>query len=335
MSWYRLMLSQGFTDEDDHPYTYRGFMTTSTPHTQNPLAEGSHTATINGNQLHYEVRGTGPVLLAPTAGWGPSVDYIMPLPALERHCTVVYIDTRHSGQSTGPEQADQYTLAHFVADLDAVRLHLGEEKVFLAGHSAGGHQALAYGIEHSDRLLGIIAIDAIAAQDDLRMQELLRLVEKRRDHPYYRARPGFIDTAVAILTGADPTPRTGGQMLDAIGPIYFHDPELAAPWFATMQLNEQVMAYTGAAGFQRDNLLDQLHRISVPTLVVVGDDDFICDAISQGGRMLERIPNATLAVITNSGHVPWIEQPATLDRACDDWLTRTITACPAPPRQSR
>ncbi|GAB3605168.1 alpha/beta fold hydrolase [Conyzicola nivalis] len=284
------------------------------------LAEGSHVAEIDGNRIHYEVRGSGPVLIAPTPGWGPSLGYMMPLPALERHCTVVYFDTRHSGESTGPERADAYTLGHFVSDIEGLRQHLGSPMVFLAGHSAGGHQVLAYGIAHSANLLGIICIDGIAAQDELRAREMLKMMESRRSHPFFQARPGFVDTAVQMMTGSDTTARTTDELFAALGPFYFHDPALAAGVFAAMQIDEAVQGYSRAAGFQRDNLLDGLHRIAVPTLIIVGDDDFICDPVSQGARIHERVRDSTLAVIHACGHVPWIEQPSEFDRVCDEWL---------------
>jgi proline iminopeptidase len=289
-----------------------------------PLAHGSHTAVIDGNRIHYEVRGTGPVLLFPTPGWGPALCYLMPQPALERHCTVVYVDTRHTGASTGPDSADQYTLAHFVSDIEELRQHLGAPRVFVAGHSAGGHQALAYGAEHPDRVLGLICIDGIAAQDDLRWRELLAKVESRRQHPFYLARPGFIDAAVGILSGADTTLRTTDATFAAIGPLYFHDPELAAPTFAAMDIDEEVQALTRAAGFQSDDLLPRLHRIACPTLVVVGDDDFICDPVSQAQRIHDRIAGSVLEVVPGCGHVPWVEEPVLFDRAVDQWLAATV-----------
>lgn len=289
------------------------------------LAPGSHTADVNGNRLHYEVRGSGPVMLFPSPGWGPSISYLLPQPALEQHCTVVYFDTRHSGDSTGPEQPDQYTLSHFVADIEGLRQHLGAPRVFLAGHSAGGQQVLAYGIEHSEHLLGIIAIDAIAAPDELRTRELLAAMERRRTHPFYETRPGFVDAAIAMMTGADTTPRSITETLDAIGPFYFHDPELAATVMPTLQIDETANGYANASGFQSDDVLADLHRIDVPTLVVVGDDDFICDPVSQAARIVERIAGSTLAVIGDSGHVPWAEQPERFAAACDEWLT-TVTA---------
>jgi proline iminopeptidase len=288
------------------------------------LQPGSHVAEIDGNRLHYEVRGSGPVMLLPSPGWGPSIDYIMPLPVLEEFCTVVYLDTRHSGSSTGPERADQYTLAHFVSDLEALRQHIGGPRMFVAGHSAGGHQALAYGIEHGEHLLGIIAIDAIVIQDDVRTAELLKAMEARRTSPFYTDRPGYVDSALAIMTGADTTPRSFREVLQAIWPFYFHSPDRADEFLSSLQIDEDVNALSRSAGFQTDDLLADLHRIAVPTLVIVGDDDFICDPVSQAGRIHESIAASTLTVIQASGHFPWVEQPAAFEAACREWLAAVV-----------
>ena len=58
----------------------------------------------------------------------------IPVSSRTRRPPVVYFDARHSGGSNGPEDPTQYTLRHFVADIDALRMHLGEERVFVAGH---------------------------------------------------------------------------------------------------------------------------------------------------------------------------------------------------------
>ncbi|MEV4346935.1 alpha/beta hydrolase [Actinoplanes sp. NPDC049596] len=301
-------------------------MSESTTGAVTALNEGEHFADVNGVTLRYHVAGTGPVLLLPSPGWGPSVDYLIPLKALERHCTVVYFDARHSGKSTGPESPDQYTLEHFVADIEALRVYLGGPKIFLAGHSAGGHQALAYGIEHSEHLLGLIAIDANAAHDDVRMREMMKMIDKRRTEPFYLAHPTYIDEAMAMMSGNGGKPATIKEVLDKTGAFYFHNPELAADGFASMQVDDQVLQYSQASGFQTRNLLPDLHRVTVPTLVIVGDDDFTTDPVSQAMRMHDVLPDSTLAIIKDSGHLPWFEQPEEFGAAVDAWFDGLATA---------
>jgi proline iminopeptidase len=288
---------------------------------ENPtLAPGEHFAAVNGFTLHYTVRGRGPVLLLPSPGWGPSVQSYIPMPGFEERWTVVYFDTRHSGKSTGPEDATQYTLQHYIDDIDAFRTYLGQEQVFIAGHSAAGHQALAYGIAHSDRLLGIIAIDANVAIDDVRMGEMIGRINARRSRPFYQEHATYIDDAMALMSGQGGGPRPSIQdVIAATGAFYFHDPEIADEVFGTMEFDDAVLAYSKVSGFQRDVLLPELARITVPTLLVYGDDDFQCDPVSQGQRAHDALPGSRFEVIADAGHMPWVEQPEAFAAVVADW----------------
>ena len=298
-------------------------------HDNPPLAAGEHVAEVNGFHLHYTVRGSGsgPVLLFPSPGWGPSVRTYIPMPGLEDHATVVYFDTRHSGESTGPEDPTQYTLKHFVDDIEALRIHLGQDRVLLAGHSAGGHQALAYGIEHSDHLLGIIAIDANVVHDGVRMGEMIKRIEERRTRPFYVEHPGYIDNAMALMSGQGAGPRPSiREVIAATGAFYFHDPELADSVFGAMEFDDAVLGYSEASGFQGDDLLPLLDRITAPTLLVYGEDDFQCDPVSQGQRAHDALPGSEFEVIADAGHMPWVEQPEEFAAVCGGWLHRVLSA---------
>lgn len=289
--------------------------------TENPdLTAGEHVAEVNGFALHYTVQGSGPVLLFPSPGWGPSVQSYIPMPGFEEHYTVVYFDTRHSGKSTGPEDPTQYTLQHYVDDIDAFRAHLGQNRVFVAGHSAGGHQALAYGIQHSDRLFGIIAIDADVALDQVRMGEMIGRINARRSRPFYQEHPTYIDDAMALMSGQGGGPRPSiHDVIEATGAFYFHDAELADEVFGKMEFDDAVLAYSEASGFQGDDLLPELAKITVPTLFVYGDDDFQCDPVSQGQRAHDALPGSHFEVIVDAGHMPWVEQPAAFATVITEW----------------
>jgi len=284
------------------------------------LSEGEYFATVNDITIHYYVRGNGPVMLVPSPGWGPSVNYIMPLTACEQHCTVVYFDTRHSGKSTGPESADQYKLENFVADIEALRIYLGAPKIFIAGHSGGGHQVLAYAIEHSEHLLGVISIDAIAAADGVRAEEMMKRITKKKEEPFYLANPTYHDKATALMMSKDKAALTLKEVIGTMGAFYFYKPEMADEVFAGMEYNDDVFKYTQTTGFQGKNLLPDLHRITVPVLIIVGDDDFICDPITQGERMRENIASSKLEIIKNCGHMPWVEQPEAFNTVCEAWF---------------
>lgn len=287
-----------------------------------PLAVGEHFENIEQNIVHYYVAGNGPVMLVPSPGWGPSVNYLMPLSVFEEYFTMVYFDTRHSGQSTGPEDSSAYSLEHFVADIESLRRYLGQSKIFIAGHSGGGHQVLEYGIQYSPYLLGIIAIDAIAAPDERRVQEMTQRILKKKDEPYYLTHKDYYENAAAFMLGkkGDDQPTQLKDVIKMMGAFYFHRPELAEDVFEGMDLNDKVFEYTTKNGFQGKNLLSELKQIAVPTLIIVGDDDFICDPVSQAQRIHENVADSKLVVIRNCGHLPWVEQPADFYQQCEIWF---------------
>jgi proline iminopeptidase len=56
------------------------------------------------------------------------------------------------------------------------------------------------------------------------------------------------------------------------------------------------------------DLRPHLHKIKVPTLVIVGRQDFITN-VDMAKEMVERIPNAHLEIFEESGHYGFVEEP--------------------------
>ncbi|MDP4286246.1 MAG: alpha/beta hydrolase [Bacteroidota bacterium] len=285
---------------------------------QNRLSQGDHFAMVNGIRIHYYVRGKGPVCLLPSPGWGPSIGYLKStLQPLENYFKIVYYDTRMSGQSAGPADTTKYTSKDFMDDMDSLRIYLNQQKVWIMGHSAGGFQVLNYGIHHNDHLKGIIVLDGIAGEDSLRSAELTRMVLKRIGQPYY-------EKGTAIIFGKDTTNYSLTQSIQYILPFYFHDLNKMNAFLKldVSQMSEQAHRYTTAAGFDTEYLFPNLGEITVPTLVVVGDDDFICDKVSQADRIVKNISSSSEMVIKNAGHFSWFENPKQFYYDCGGWLKK-------------
>ena len=56
------------------------------------------------------------------------------------------------------------------------------------------------------------------------------------------------------------------------------------------------------------DLVERLPEVDIPTLIIVGSDDFICPP-SAAQFLHDRIRKSELLVIENAGHFPWFEQP--------------------------
>ena len=282
---------------------------------QKKLLPGEHFAHINGFKMHYYVSGSGPVCLVPSPGWGPSINYLKKsLQPFEKVFTMVYYDTRISGLSTGPKDPSQYTSNNFMDDMDSLRSYLGQPKVWLIGHTAGGFQALYYGIHHNDELNGMIVIDAIAGKDSLYEKEVTRMIKKREGQPYYQK-------GADILFDKDTVHYTNSQARKYVLPFYFHDTTKIKD-FENLhpQISDKASVYTDVSKFASEYLFPDLHKITVPTLVIVGDDDFISNKVSEADRIAAMIPSSTEIVIKDAGHFCWIEQPGQFFTQCLQWL---------------
>lgn len=294
------------------------FITTIAFGQNSTLSQGDHFADINGIKMHYYVSGKGPVCLAPTPGWGPSINYLKnSLTPLEKYFTIVYYDTRISGQSTGPEDYQKYTSLDFMNDMDSLRSYLKQPKVWIMGHSMGGFQVLNYGTHHSDKLHGIIALSAKVTSDSIWDSNFTRMVMKREGQP-------FFEKGANIFLGKDTTNYKNSELMGYIFPFYFHDINKIAAFekLGDPGMSDKAGALTDKGGLGRENLLPALNKINVPTLVVVGDDDFICDKVSQSDRIVKNIAKSTEIVIKDAGHFSWIEQPTQFFADVESWLKK-------------
>lgn len=285
---------------------------------QNPLSKGEHFTKINGLNLHYVVSGKGPLCIFPTPGWGPNLDaYKNSMPELEQTFTVVWLDTRASGLSEGSDKPEDYQTDDFIEDIEQLRIHLKQDKIWIAGHSMGGWQVLNYGIKYNKNLKGIIAMAAFAGMDQLVQDEYVKAIQKRSSEPYYAV-------GSKMLLGQDTTKRSLNEEMGHIMPFYFHD-QANLPKFMTVenvQLSQKAWDMTSKGGFGSEHILDLLPKITVPTLVLVGDDDFICDQVSHASRIQKAIKNSQLAVIKNAGHFIWIEQPEAFFEEINNWMKK-------------
>jgi len=105
----------------------------------------------------------------------------------------------------------------------------------------------------------------------------------------------------------------------------FYDPSLVTPaWVeavrrvvTTRATALRVLQFARAA--RRDNLEARLPDVAAPTLLVWGKDDRVTP-IDVAERFHALIPGSELVYITNCGHAPMLEHPATFSQIVGDWL---------------
>ena len=268
------------------------------------LANGEFTARLNRLKLWYRVSGSGPVCLFPSPGWGPSSDlYAKTLNRLEQYFTVVYLDTRGSGRSEKPADVANYRHDDLSDDLEALREHLGQKKVWVAGHSEGGWLAAHYALRYPQSCSGLLLIDSIYAHDADWRKDVAARRERRKSEPWYE------EVAKAL---ADPHALDSDKSFTAAITLSlrfsFHD----AANIETLKSAQGAVSLTAFKGRQQSNkggaYALKLEDVHVPTLIVVGASDDRCSP-RQAERIHTEIAGSKLLLIEDAGHFPWIEQP--------------------------
>jgi len=271
-----------------------------------PLAQGESTAELNGLKLWFKVSGVGPVCLMPNPAWGPSSDlYFRTLKPLEKIFTIVYLDSRGTGRSQKAESTKEYTWDHLATDVDALRAHLKQEKVWLMGHSEGGIQVLHYACRYPERTNGLILLDTMGATDPLGNMDFVVRVQRRQDQPWF---PAALKALQQKTFDSDEDMKAA---IKTMMPFYWADPTKIANYGADFEATSMsAVARRGQADSHRwpFDLRDRLTQVKAPALIVVGSDDFICSPFA-AQRLHLWLSHSKLLLIENAGHFPWLEQP--------------------------
>jgi len=272
-------------------------------------------AAINGTRLFFERLGKGRPMLTMHGGLGLDHTYFRPwLDALAHKVELIYYDHRGNGRSERPASMEGITHQTWVEDADALRAHLGFDRMILFGHSYGGFLAQEHAFRFPDRLAGLILCATAPAFDYVPV-----IVANA-------AARGTLDQNAALdkalsgpMTGDDDFRATWMRLL----PLYFkrYRPQIG------QQIDEKTL-YSAAAwnhafanclpGF---NTLSRLKEIVVPTLVIAGAVDWITPP-EQARRLCAGLPNAQLMIFKESGHMPFIEEQDKFVTAVREWIAK-------------
>jgi proline iminopeptidase len=272
--------------------------------------------TPRGLTLSYERRGSGPLLVCHPGGPGGSAAEFRDFAGLDDTFELVLVSPRGSH---GSEPAEDYALASYVADLDALRAHLGVEQIDLLGFSHGGIVAMAYAAAHAQRVRRLVLAATLAVWGDEAEAAMQRMIETRRGEPWFaEAQRAIEEEQAGEFSSVDELIANVQRQ----APLYFHRWEgneaVGRELFADFAHHEP-LHYFNTVEFPALDLRLDLRTIEAPTLVLVGGDDFIAgpacaDAIAGELRDGRRV------TIPDSGHFLYVEQPEAFRAALTEFL---------------
>jgi pimeloyl-ACP methyl ester carboxylesterase len=253
---------------------------------------------VDGMDVHYRDEGnsTDSIPLVLLHGTGASLHtFDVWTKELKKSRRVIRMDLPAFGL-TGPFPDANYSTQHYVAFINEFVTSLGIQKCILAGNSLGGQIAWNFALAQPDKVGKLILIDAAGYPKAPKSEPMAFKV-------------GKIPVLKNIFTYV--TPRSVAKA--SIENVYFDTSKV------TDSLVDRYFELTLRAG-NRQAFVDRLNReseasdytniknVQQPTLILWGDQDLLVP-VENAYKFQADLPNDTLVIFKNLGHVPMEESP--------------------------
>jgi 3-oxoadipate enol-lactonase len=257
----------------------------------------------DGCRLHYQVFGRGggdPVLLIQGLG-ADMTGWTFQRVALAPRYRTIAVDNRGAGRSDKP--FGRYTLDRMADDAVAVLDAIGVERAHVIGASMGGGIAQLLALRHTGRVASLVLMCTACGNPPWRRELLAEWA------------------AMANELGVGQMSRRAAHWVVAPRSIRRYLPALG--WLGPLYLGLPAHAFTAQvrAILDAPDAADQLSRIDVPTMVMVGNQDILTPR-GDSEELAERIPGAELVVISGAAHGLMVEHASTVNRILLSFLAR-------------
>ena len=270
----------------------------------------SYAITEDGIRLYCEETGTGTALIFVHEFAGDIRSWEPQLRHFGRRYRCVAFNARGYPPSDVPESPAAYSQTLAADDIKAVLDHLAIDRAHIVGLSMGGFATLHFGFRHPHRALSLcVAGCGYGAEPEQRNRFRAEADEiagfiKSAQMPAFAEKYAYGPTRVQF---ENKDPRGFAELKRMLA-------EHSALGSANTQL-----------GVQRErpslfDLVEDMKRLSVPTLVLLGDEDWPC--LLPGILMKKSIPSAALSVIPNCGHTINLEAPDEFNRILGEFVAQ-------------
>lgn len=263
-----------------------------------------HVRSSDGVRLHYRQSGrrTGPPVLMIQGLGADKHLWDLQRVALAPWYRTIALDNRGAGRSDKPYGA--YSLEQMADDAVAVLDDAGVAEAHVVGASMGGAISQILALRHPDRVRSLTLACTACHHHTWRKELLAEWAEIAQT----RGMAAMTAQAARWVIG----PRSFRRLAPALG------------WMGPLALSRPPHAFVGQVAAILsidDRLREQLGRIAVPTLVMVGNQDILTPR-GDSEEIAERIPRAELVVISGAAHGFMIEHATTFNRILIEFLRR-------------
>ena len=270
----------------------------------------SYAITEDGIRLYYEETGTGrPVIFVhefagDLRSWEPQLRHF------GRRYRCVVFNARGYPPSDVPESPTAYSQTLAADDIKTVLDHLAIDRGHIVGLSMGGFAALHFGFRHPHRALSLCLAGCGYGAEPEKRASFRAEAEVIADFIKSAKMPAF-----AEKYAYGPT-RVQFENKDPRGFAEFK--RMLAEHSALGSANTQLGVQRGRPSLF--DLVEDMKRLTVPTLVLSGDEDWPC--LLPGILMKKNIPSAALSVMANCGHTINLEAPDEFNRMLGEFMAQ-------------
>jgi pimeloyl-ACP methyl ester carboxylesterase len=269
--------------------------------------------TDDGVKLYYEETGTGTPIVFVHEFAADHRSWEMQMRHFGQRYRCITYSARGYPPSDIPDKPTSYSQNRATDDIAAVMDHLKMQKAHVVGLSMGGFASLHFGFRHPTRALSLVVagVGYGAEKDQVaKFKSEVEVVAKSlltEGMEAFAAKYAYGPTRVQF---ENKDPRGFAQFKKELG-------EHSALGSANTQI--------GCQG-QRPSiydLVDKMRVLTVPTLILTGDEDWPCLAPSV--LMKREIPSAALSVMPNCGHTVNLEDPDQFNKIVGDFIVQVDT----------
>ncbi|MFF8378113.1 alpha/beta fold hydrolase [Streptomyces sp. NPDC015661] len=280
---------------------------------------------FDGTELSYRVQGEGEPLVCLAGGPMRHAAYLGDLGGLAAHRALVLLDARGTGASAEPADPGTYRCDRQVGDVEALRAHLGLERIDLLGHSAAGNLAVLYAAAHPERIRSLVLVTSlgralgVTATDE----EWDKSVEVFGDQEWYPEARAALDTI-----GPDTPLR---RVYEITAPFAYGRWDAAAQEHAAATDHETnweaAPVYHGEGAYDPETTRRAIGALTAPVLILAGEYD-AGPTPAKAAEAAALFPHAELVVQPGAGHFPWVDDAEAFVRPVAAFLdpaVRTVT----------
>ncbi len=269
----------------------------------------AHALTDDGVKLYYEEAGAGRPLVFVHEYAGDHRSFEPQMRFFSRYYRSIAFNARGYPPSDVPENPESYSQVRARDDIRSVLDHLKLERAHVCGLSMGGFATLHFGIAYGGRALSLFVAGCGYGAEPAKREQFR---EETNAAAAQIEKEGMAEVAKRYALG--PT-RVQFQNKNPRGWQEFADQ------LAGHSTKGAALTMRGVQGRRPSlwELVDDMKKIDVPTLIVTGDEDDPC--LEPALLMKRNIPTSGLVVMPCAGHTINLEEPEEFNRILFNFLS--------------